>query len=314
MRERKARKKAKKERQALEAYLSQNPNVGVRMTSPPRSAHDAPASVCDSQSVRNTTKQGEQRPKQNKRELHSTAATNTVDIPCNERGQQRPSPNCEGKNNYEELRAKKIPQHVRKVRRGADVSRANLPVKGHSSSDGIPYNSNIAEIVDKINECPRQSSSSSSQSIKRDQTALVSGSEHSESSSFDMNSKTHWMVLYLLGEVSVLKHRHDKLASFIASELNQNNSLSKCGTKCKLLDWVDSSKIVAEGEIAVEDPTYRVEGIGTPLGRGACLVEVERILEPTTFVWKSQFSMITIKSALGLRIPWPKDCILVPLA
>ncbi|KAK9082200.1 hypothetical protein Syun_031649 [Stephania yunnanensis] len=157
------------------------------MTSPPRSAHDAPASVCDSQSVRNTTKQEEQRPKQNKRgrkQLHSTAATNTVDIPCNERGQQRPSPNYEGKKNYEELRAKKIPQHARKVRRGADVSGANLQVKGHSSSDGIPYNNNIAEIVDKINECPRQSSSSSSQSIKRDQTALVSGSEHSELSFF----------------------------------------------------------------------------------------------------------------------------------
>ncbi|KAK9156231.1 hypothetical protein Sjap_003711 [Stephania japonica] len=155
----------------------------------------------------------------------------------------------------------------RKVRRGSDVFGGNLQVKGHSSSDGIPYNGNIAE-NDKINECPRQSSSSSSQSIKKDQTAVVSGSEHSESSSLDTNSRTQCTDMDLLCVVSVLKHRHDKLASFVASELNQNNPPSKCRTKCKLLDWVDSNKIVAEGEITVEDPTYHVKGIGTPLGRG----------------------------------------------
>ncbi|KAK9109218.1 hypothetical protein Sjap_017278 [Stephania japonica] len=75
--------------------------------------------------------------------------------------------------------------------------------------------------------------------------------------------------------------------------------------KCKLIDWVVGTHIVAEGEIAIDDPLHVVEG--APIGVGSYMVWVQTTIDHNALIWRTQANMRTIEQALGESIPWPKQ-------
>ncbi|KAK9157525.1 hypothetical protein Scep_004099 [Stephania cephalantha] len=83
------------------------------------------------------------------------------------------------------------------------------------------------------------------------------------------------------------------------------NSSNKCGMKCKLIDWVVGTDIVAEGEIAIDDPLHVVEG--APIGVGSYMVWVQTSIDHNALIWRTQVNMRTIEQALGELIQWPKQ-------
>ncbi|KAK9131228.1 hypothetical protein Sjap_011715 [Stephania japonica] len=75
--------------------------------------------------------------------------------------------------------------------------------------------------------------------------------------------------------------------------------------KCKLIDWVVGTHIVAEGEIAINDPLHVVEG--APIWVGSYMVWVQTTIDHNALIWRTQANMRTIEQALGESIPWPKQ-------
>ncbi|KAK9090918.1 hypothetical protein Sjap_024095 [Stephania japonica] len=89
----------------------------------------------------------------------------------------------------------------------------------------------------------------------------------------------------------------------------QNNPPNLRGKKCKIFDWLCTSKLVGEGEIETDDSMHLVDGI--PIGGGAYLVYVERVFESNAFLWRNQNNWTTLDNALGEIIPWPKEAVAI---
>ncbi|KAK9131326.1 hypothetical protein Sjap_011813 [Stephania japonica] len=206
----------------------------------------------------------------------------------------------------------------------ADISRADLWIEGHKNKKGQPHNDEIAGVVEKINECQRRSSASSSQSINKDPIAQVFGPEHQgrvrglgfgvTPSNVRATTQSTILVRKLQADFRRLEEKHEQLAELIRSQQmplssrqQQNNPPNICGKKCMILDWLSPKKIVGEGEVETIDPMHLVDGI--PIGGNAYLVYVERVFEPNAFLWRNQNNWTTLDNALGEVIPWPKEAV-----
>ncbi|KAK9096642.1 hypothetical protein Sjap_022139 [Stephania japonica] len=154
---------------------------------------------------------------------------------------------------------------------GANVTRVDLWIEGHKNKKGRHHNDEIARVVEKTNECQMRSSTSTSQSINKDPIAQVCGPD-TPGASTKQPSNLH-------------------------------------GKKCKIFDWLCTSKLVGEGEIETDNPMHLVDGI--PIGGGAYLVYVERVFDPNVFLLRNQNNWTTLDNALGEIIPWPKEAIAV---
>ncbi|KAK9102722.1 hypothetical protein Sjap_019976 [Stephania japonica] len=207
---------------------------------------------------------------------------------------------------------------------GADVTRADLWIKGHKNKKGRPHSDEIARVVEKINECQMRSSTSTSQSINKDPIAQAFGPEHQgrvrglgfgvTPTSVRATTQSSILVRKLQGDFQRLEEKHEQLAELVRSQQmppssrqQQNNPPNLRGKKCKIFDWLCTSKLVAEGEIETDDPMHLVDGI--PIGGGAYLVYVERVFEPNAFLWRNQNNWTTLDNALGEIIPWPKETV-----
>ncbi|KAK9109935.1 hypothetical protein Sjap_017995 [Stephania japonica] len=206
----------------------------------------------------------------------------------------------------------------------ADISRADLWIEGHKNKKGQPHNDEIAGVVEKINECQRRSSASSSQSINKDPIAQVFGPEHQgrvrglgfgvTPSNVRATTQSTILVRKLQADFRRLEEKHEQLAELIRSQQmplssrqQQNNPPNICGKKCMILDWLSPKKIVGEGEVETDDPMHLVDGI--PIGGNAYLVYVDRVFEPNAFLWRNQNNWTTLDNALGEVIPWPKEAV-----
>ncbi|KAK9117272.1 hypothetical protein Sjap_016219 [Stephania japonica] len=195
-----------------------------------------------------------------------------------------------------------------------DISRADLWIEGHKNKKGQPHNDEIVGVVEKINECQRRSSASSSQSINKDPIAQVFGPEHQgrvrglgfgvTPSNVRATTQSTILVRKLQADFRRLEEKHEQLAKLIRSQQmtpssrqQQNNPPNICGKKCMILDWLSPKKIVGEGEVETDDPMHLVDGI--PIGGNAYLVYVERVFEPNAFLWRNQNNWTTLDNALG---------------
>ncbi|KAK9085398.1 hypothetical protein Sjap_025809 [Stephania japonica] len=177
-------------------------------------------------------------------------------------------------------------------------------------------------LTEKINECQRRSSASSSQSINKDPIAQVFGPEHQgrvrglrfgvTPSNVRATTQSTILVRKLQADFRRLEEKHEQLAELIRSQQmplssrqQQNNPPNICGKKCMILDWLSPKKIVGEGEVETDDPMHLMDGI--PIGGNAYLVYVE----PNAFLWRNQNNWTTLDNALGEVIPWPKEAVAV---
>ncbi|KAK9117113.1 hypothetical protein Sjap_016060 [Stephania japonica] len=94
-----------------------------------------------------------------------------------------------------------------------------------------------------------------------------------------------------------------------SSRQQQNNPPNLRGKKCKIFDWLCTSKLVGEGDIEIDNLVHLVDGI--PIRGGAYLVYVERVFDPNAFLWRNQNNWTTLDNALEEIIPWLKEAVAV---
>ncbi|KAK9155243.1 hypothetical protein Sjap_002723 [Stephania japonica] len=147
-------------------------------------------------------------------------------------------------------------------------------------------------LKEKINECQRRSSASSSQSINKDPITQVFGPEHQgvrglgfgvTPSNVCATTQSTILVRNLQADFRRLEEKDEQLTELIRSQQmppsswqQQNNPPNICGKKCMILDWLSPKKIVDEGKVETDDPMHLVDGI--PIGGNAYLVYVEKDL------------------------------------
>ncbi|KAK9103039.1 hypothetical protein Sjap_020293 [Stephania japonica] len=151
-------------------------------------------------------------------------------------------------------------------------------------------------LKEKINECQKRSSASSSQSINKDPIAQVFGPEHQgrvrglgfgvTPSNVRATTQSTILVRKLQADFRRLEEKHEQLAELIRSQQMPLSSRQ-----------LSPEKIVGEGEVETDDPMHLVDGI--PIGGNAYLVYVERVFEPNAFLWRNQNNWTTLDNALG---------------
>lgn len=87
-----------------------------------------------------------------------------------------------------------------------------------------------------------------------------------------------------------------------------STTLPKLTNKCKLLDWVGTGEVVAEGRLMPSDPKDLVHHV--PLGPNAVRVWVDVAKHPDAFLWRPTSEMSTIEEAISSNVAWPADKIL----
>ncbi|KAH7833564.1 hypothetical protein Vadar_007654 [Vaccinium darrowii] len=78
---------------------------------------------------------------------------------------------------------------------------------------------------------------------------------------------------------------------------------------CKLLDWMGTGEVVAEGRWSSSDPNERVHHIS--LGPNAMRVWVEVVKKREVFLWRPMSDMVYIEEAKGTTVAWPADKVLM---
>ena len=68
--------------------------------------------------------------------------------------------------------------------------------------------------------------------------------------------------------------------------------------------------VVAEGEFYYDEPTYKIGRI--PLGLNAAAVVVKSVSVETASIWRPTSTCARLAQAVGVKIAWPIDKILLP--
>ncbi|KAK9155425.1 hypothetical protein Sjap_002905 [Stephania japonica] len=143
-------------------------------------------------------------------------------------------------NKHKELRSKNKLAHTMsrkgyarleeemRVRSGeANVTRADLWIESHKNKNERPHSDEIDRVVEKINECQMRSSTSTSQSIKKDSIAQVFEPEHQgrvrglgfrvTPTSVRATTQSSILVRKLQGDFQILEEKHEQLAELVRS-------------------------------------------------------------------------------------------------
>lgn len=92
--------------------------------------------------------------------------------------------------------------------------------------------------------------------------------------------------------------------------MSESSNASKVVTKCKILDWSSMDDVVVgEGRLFSADAMYKIGGI--PIGPSAAAVIVTSVCREDAFVWRPTSDMTRIGQALGMKIPWLADKIML---
>jgi len=82
------------------------------------------------------------------------------------------------------------------------------------------------------------------------------------------------------------------------------------GVRCQLLEWGSSKDVVVdEGEFCSSDPLYLIGRIR--LGPNAAAVVVTSIIDSDSPLWRPTPTMFTLGEALGLKIHWQADKVIL---
>ncbi|KAK9102915.1 hypothetical protein Sjap_020169 [Stephania japonica] len=390
-----AKKRASKEKKAIEALMSRNSNVGVRIRCPQSSTYEAPPSLCDSRSQSITRSFNQQQREQQEEEEHEEEQEQ-------EQEQEEREEEQEDQQDEQQQRKKrgptKLPSLARKKKvlvtfnhrnqpivENADVfssflgimSREMVPItlsdwrqlRGDNKKriwkfieerfiilDKASHEKHILQRIGRLfgawksrltkelengnNEKPatideklwKEFKKQRRSSNFREQSNKAKEIEQSKRFKDTTSRKGYARLEYemasatthnsaIIKELMGLREKYEDLSSYVYNQYKQGqqggdghtctcqpqngNSSNKCGMKCKLIDWVVGTHIVAEGEIAIDDPLHVVEG--APIGVGSYMVWVQTAIDHNALIWRTQANMRTIEQALGESIPWPKQ-------
>ncbi|CAA7027682.1 unnamed protein product [Microthlaspi erraticum] len=212
------------------------------------------------------------------------------------------------------------------------VTRSKVWLAGHTHADGTPVRPEFAETIEQIQSIDSQMESTANDNIREDVVSQVLGKDKpgrvrglgrgitATKLAFLHVRDAHVQKLeasqaQLISELQDLKNVVHDLAGrkkqYVDVPTHSEASLvSKGGVKCQLLDWFSVDDIVfGEGEFCAADPTYKIDHI--PLGPNAAVVVVKTALDSKSFVWRPTQTMFTLEQAVGVKIPWPVDKVLL---
>ncbi|KAG7559181.1 NAC domain [Arabidopsis thaliana x Arabidopsis arenosa] len=205
------------------------------------------------------------------------------------------------------------------------VTRSKVWVAGHTHSDGRPVMPEFAEtIIDS------EMGSSSTTNLKEDAVSQVLGKdkpgrlrgmgrgvtatklafmlardshvEKLEASQADLRIKLEELQDVLTG----LTGKKDQCEEVSKSEASDHSK----GVRCQLLDWCsEDDVVVGEGEFCSAEQWYKIGRI--PLGRHAAAVIVKSVSDETASLWRPTPSVFLLGGALGTKIAWPFDKIIL---
>ncbi|XP_028085937.1 uncharacterized protein LOC114286908 [Camellia sinensis] len=215
----------------------------------------------------------------------------------------------------------------------SSLSRVPVWIQAHTKKSGEPINTTAAETIDKLKQVELDDPVSSSVlKEKEDALSKILGRENqgrirglgkgvtltklcvlSQRDSYKTQEKE---------EASQLKERVAHLESLVTHLMKNENQASEEGPtitkvspssqntntpnkKCKLLDWIGSGEVVAEGRWSSSDPKQLVHHI--PIGPNAMRVWVDLAREAGAYLWRPTADMTYIEDAVGTTVAWPAD-------
>ncbi|CAE6128541.1 unnamed protein product [Arabidopsis arenosa] len=210
------------------------------------------------------------------------------------------------------------------------VTRSKVWVAGHTHSDGRPVRPEFAETIEKIKSIDSEMGSSSTTNLKEDAVSQVLGKdkpgrlrgmgrgvtatklafmlardshvEKLEASQADLRIKLEELQDVLTG----LTGKKDQCEEVSKSEASDHSK----GVRCQLLDWCsEDDVVVGEGEFCSAEQWYKIGRI--PLGRHAVAVIVKSVSDETASLWRPTPSVFLLGGALGTKIAWPFDKIIL---
>ncbi|KAH7845106.1 hypothetical protein Vadar_025837 [Vaccinium darrowii] len=219
----------------------------------------------------------------------------------------------------------------------SSISRAKVWAEGHKKKNGQPSNTIVKEKIDDMEKIERDTPNLFSTNLNEDAVSKVLGAEkRGRLRTFGKGvTKTKLAILsQMSGHFSQLHEENMQLKSQMAlmqnsiDELKRNQvhhpattsqttpvvSPSSINThsnsnKCKLLHWMGTGEIVAEGHWSSSDPMALVHHI--PIGPNAMRVWVEAATKPDEYLWRTTSDMEFIKDAVGTTVAWPADKVLM---
>ncbi|KAG7533210.1 Transposon En/Spm-like [Arabidopsis thaliana x Arabidopsis arenosa] len=210
------------------------------------------------------------------------------------------------------------------------VTRSKVWVAGHTHSDGRPVRPEFAETIEKIKSIDSEMGSSSTTNLKEDAVSQVLGKdkpgrlrgmgrgvtatklafmlardshvEKLEASQADLRIKLEELQDVLTG----LTGKKDQCEEVSKSEASDHSK----GVRCQLLDWCsEDDVVVGEGEFCSAEQWYKIGRI--PLGRHAAAIIVKSVSDETASLWRPTPSVFLLGGALGTKIAWPFDKIIL---
>lgn len=96
-------------------------------------------------------------------------------------------------------------------------------------------------------------------------------------------------------------------------ETSVSSGYMKEGVKVEILDWFDSTDVViGAGEFCSAEPMYKIGRV--PIGPNAVAIVVKSALTPRASLWRPSTDMSSIEQAVGCKIAWPIDKVILDKA
>ncbi|XP_058184474.1 uncharacterized protein LOC131301962 isoform X1 [Rhododendron vialii] len=220
----------------------------------------------------------------------------------------------------------------------SSISRAVVWADGHTNKNGQPANKKIAQKIKDMERIERDKPNSSSTNLKEDALSQVLGPEkRGRLRTFGKGvTLTRLTILSQMnGQFDALREENVQLRSEMSCVKNTVEELKKSqvqssattegtpttpivspsivnispNTKCKLLDWMGTGDVVAEGRWSSSDPNETCHCV--PIGPNAMKVWVDVAKKPEVFLWRPTSDLTYVVDAVGTTIAWPASQVIM---
>ncbi|KAL5757663.1 hypothetical protein ACOSP7_020274 [Xanthoceras sorbifolium] len=201
-----------------------------------------------------------------------------------------------------------------------EVDRVETWIAGHKHKDGMPVNENVGEKIKQMEAISLDKTTI----IREDAVSQVLGNEHRgrvRGLGFGVTPTRVQVAVIgkqtttqLQEEMKTLRQQVAEMKSALltmqstpAVSINEVDTSSQKGKKCKLLHWIGSGEVVAEAEIECTNPQTLVHHM--ILGPDHWKITVKKILVRKVPLCRPTSELHVLEDARGTYIAWPSKYI-----
>ncbi|KAL5824510.1 hypothetical protein ACOSQ3_020573 [Xanthoceras sorbifolium] len=201
-----------------------------------------------------------------------------------------------------------------------EVDRVETWIAGHKHKDGMPVNENVGETIKQMEAISLDKTTI----IREDAVSQVLGNEHRgrvRGLGFGVTPTRVQVAVIgkqtttqLQEEMKTLRQQVAEMKSALltmqstpAVSINEVDTSSQKGKKCKLLHWIGSGEVMAEAEIECTNPQTLVHHM--ILGPDHWKIAVKKILVRKVPLCRPTSELHVLEDARGTYIAWPSKYI-----